>query len=101
VAELLGRDPAHGDEVRRELDLAAPDHAVLLADWIAELAYLAESEGFVPSAVERIDVAGDSVSATVAGRRGDPPHLVKAVTYHRLEFERGGAGWRGRVVLDV
>ena len=74
---------------------------MLLADWIAELAYLAESEGLVARGVERVELAGDSISATVTGERGDPPHLVKAVTYHRLEFERAGERWRARVVLDV
>jgi SHS2 domain-containing protein len=37
----------------------------------------------------------------VGGRRGEPPHRVKAVTYHRLAFERRGAGWTATVVLDV
>ena len=74
---------------------------MLLADWIAELAYLAESEGLVAHRAERIDLGGDSISATVAGERGEPSHLVKAVTYHRLEFERAGARWHARVVLDV
>ena len=41
------------------------------------------------------------VRAEVAGGLGAPPPLVKAVTYHRLEFSAHGAGYRARVVLDV
>ncbi len=89
------------DEVEREIYLTAPDRAVLLADWLSELAYLAESERFVARRLERVERDGDSLSATVTGRFGDPPHLVKAVTYHRLEFARHDGGWRARVVLDV
>jgi SHS2 domain-containing protein len=55
----------------------------------------------VPGSVARLELEGNVLGATVAGHRGEPPHLVKAVTYHRLEFEPGGEGWRARVVLDV
>jgi len=37
----------------------------------------------------------------VVGHRGTPPHLIKAVTLHRLVFEPDDGGWRARVVLDV
>lgn len=41
------------------------------------------------------------VRARIRGHTGDPPHLVKAVTYHALDFEQADGGWRARVVLDV
>jgi SHS2 domain-containing protein len=41
------------------------------------------------------------LTAELLGVRGDPPHLVKAATYHRLALEPGGSGWRATVVLDV
>ncbi len=34
-------------------------------------------------------------------RHGAPPHLVKAVTQHRLALARDGAGWRALALLDV
>jgi SHS2 domain-containing protein len=37
----------------------------------------------------------------VSGTRASPPHLVKAVTYHRLEMHEQDGTWRARVVLDV
>jgi len=37
----------------------------------------------------------------VAGVLGEPPPLVKAVTYHRLAFEPSGERYVARVVLDV
>ena len=101
LSELLGREPPEGAAVRRDLDLAAPDRAAMLADWLAELAYLAESDGFVPEQVERFELGRNRLSATVGGHLGEPPHLVKAVTYHRLEFGGAGHEWRARVVLDV
>ena len=82
------------------LELAAGDRAALLADWLAELAFLAEAERFVPERLASLELAGAALRARVEGRRGDPPHLVKAATYHRLSFERAGDGWRATVVLD-
>ena len=102
VAELLGvHTPSSTTE--RELTANAPDRPTLLAAWIEELVFLAESEGFVATRIESIDVSERSVRATVAGVLGEPPPLIKAVTYHRLEFApraRGG-GYGARVILDV
>jgi SHS2 domain-containing protein len=74
--------------------------SALLATWLDELVFLAETEGLVP---ERADLAleGLELSALVRGRRGDPRPLVKAVTLHRLRLKHEDGVWRGRVVLDV
>jgi len=90
-----------GDAVRHEIELAGDDRALLLADWLGELVFLAEVEQFVPERLAAIELAGDRLRATVAGRRDHPRELVKAVTLNGLEFERRGQVWHGRVVLDV
>jgi SHS2 domain-containing protein len=46
-------------------------------------------------------VGGGGLAARVHGTVGDPPHVVKAVTYHRLAFEPRGDAWHATVVLDV
>ena len=100
LAELLGVDRTRGDETRW-VAVEASDRPALLAAWIEELVFLAETEGFVATRIESIDVSERSVRATVAGVLGEPPPLVKAVTYHRLAFEPAGDGYLARVVLDV
>ena len=74
-----------GDAVVREIALNSRDRPTLLAEWLGELAYLAEAR----------------LSATVAGQIGPAPHLVKAVTYHRLEMREEDQAWRARAILDV
>ena len=103
LAELLGEEatPAGRKLERRSLLVSAPDRPALLAAWLEELVFLAESEGFVAEQAERIELTEDAVRAELEGHLGDPPPLVKAVTYHRLEFEPSDHGYRGRVVLDV
>jgi SHS2 domain-containing protein len=100
LAELLG--DGGGDRVTRELELEAREPALLLVEWLGELVYLSEAERFVPERVASLALGDGSLHATVEGHLGEPAHLVKAVTLHRLELrEVDTVGWRGRVVLDV
>jgi SHS2 domain-containing protein len=103
MRDLLGSAEAamQNKEERRRVRLTGPDRPALLADWLSELAFLAESDGFVPRGIESIELEGNRLTAELLGVRGDPPHLVKAATYHRLVFERRDGGWRANVVLDV
>jgi SHS2 domain-containing protein len=98
---LAGEGEASGEALSRAVELAGSDRAALLADWLAELAILGETEGLVPERLRGLELGDDGLSATVDGREGAPSHLVKGATYHRLAFERSGAGWFARVVLDV
>lgn len=98
--ELLG-DGHRFDRVRREVSVYARERSVLLLEWLDELVFLAETEDLVPIEVERMELSDGGLVASVRCDRGDPRHLVKGATYHRLAFERCGGGFRARVVLDV
>jgi SHS2 domain-containing protein len=104
MRELLAGDEhvaAGGEAVSRQVELAGSDRAALLADWLAELAVLGETEGLVPEGLRDLELTGDGVRATVEGHSGSPSHLVKGATYHRLAFEPSDGDWFARVVLDV
>ena len=104
LAELLtGPDGGEsgGEQVSFQVAVDAPDRPALLAEWLSELAYLAEREGLVPERASGLNVADGHAEAAVTGRRGRPPHLVKAVTYHRLAFEPADGGYVARAILDV
>jgi SHS2 domain-containing protein len=100
LRELMEDDSRETGETR-ELDIAAADRATLLAECLGELIFYAETEDFVPIELGRFELGATRLSTTVHGHRGRPPHLVKAVTYHRLAFDRSAGGWRATVVLDV
>ena len=103
LSELLHRDEesVDGEAVTHEVTIEADDRAVLLAAWLEELVFLAETEATIPEGVRFEVLDGSGLRAHVDRRRGRPPHLVKAVTYHRLTFDPHGDGWRATVVLDV
>ena len=88
--------------VTHELELEAAESSMLLVEWLSELVYLSEAEQFVPARIASLELADGRLRATVEGHRGEPRHLVKAVTLHRLALRQDEAGgWHARVVLDV
>jgi SHS2 domain-containing protein len=96
-----GEEETDTEPARHTVRVSAPDRATLLAEWLSELVYLAEIEGFVPTRAERLELTGNALEATAVGRRASPPHLVKAVTYHRLAIWEEDETWRARVIFDV
>jgi SHS2 domain-containing protein len=100
IAEVLGESDAAETVVRR-IAVSAPDQAALLADWLTELVWLAERECLIPRRLTDFDSDGETARGSVELLRGQPRELVKAVTYHGLECQREGDGWRASVVFDV
>jgi SHS2 domain-containing protein len=101
LGELL-REHRRGEPVTHRVSVGAADLPALLAEWLGELVYLAETDGFVPERVMEMELVDNRLNAVVAGQRTTPQSLVKGVTYHRLEFERDGENaWHARVILDV
>ncbi len=101
LAELMGRDD-RSEPAQHVIEVAAPDRASLLVEWLTEALFLAEVERFVPERVASFELAGNRLHATVDGHVCRPRHLVKAVTLNSLEFlQRESGAWHGRVVLDV
>ncbi len=98
---LMGVNLVSGGRIERRLELEADGPEDLLVDFLGELLYLLESEG----------IAFNELSLKVDGRRlralleGGPIAArgkeIKAVTYHRLEVQRGDCGLQTRVVFDV
>jgi SHS2 domain-containing protein len=99
-AELVG-DGRPGEPVSRQVALAGQDRAVLLAQWLDELEFLAETEELVPDGLQEIAFSPHGIRATIRCHRDQPRSIVKGVTYHRLTFERVSDGYRATVILDV
>jgi SHS2 domain-containing protein len=91
---------ADGDPARHELDLEAPDRGALLVTLLEELIFLADTERFVPDRME-LRVEQNRLVGTLEGRRTRIDPIMKAATYHGLQFERTDGVWNARVVFDV
>jgi len=100
LCELL-EPGSPADLEERTVSVRAGDRAALLAAWLEELVYLAESEGFVACSLGEARLSPDALETTVSGRLAEPRPIIKAVTYHRLTFESRGDGYAASVVFDV
>jgi SHS2 domain-containing protein len=105
AAEKLPSSCASGpgpvEERRVELHADAID--TLLARWLQELLYQYDVHGLIPAEMEFEALADTRLVARVGLTPAhDPPaRELKGVTYHGLEVERAGAGWRGQVIFDI
>ncbi|MBW3539847.1 MAG: archease [Planctomycetes bacterium] len=82
---------------------AEPEY--LLFDWLNELLYRFETEGFLPAEFE-VSIGAEGLKAVVRGEAANPArhrmaHEVKAITYHRLSVEQTKGGWRAELIVDI
>lgn len=94
---------------QRTIELGSPDLEYLYFDWLSELLFLFESEGWL-TAEASVEVTGNSLCGTVGGEtfgeeRHRRSHEVKAITYHELSVvqqERDGKPfWQAEVIVDI
>src|ERR1019366_1073982 len=73
----------------------------LLVNWLSELIYLHDAEGWLFRDFEIVDLKDDSLSAIARGEKFERPRHqvklhVKAITYHQLALEKTAEGWRAQ-----
>ena len=82
------------------------DPPSLLVNWLSELLYLQDAEGWLFRDFTVNSLADTLLTAAARGEKRDPARhqlkrLVKAVTYHQLGLEQTAAGWRAQVYVDI
>lgn len=96
-----------GPQERVPLEARAPDQQSLLVNWLSEILYLQDTEGWLFRDFEIDGLRDHSVSAAGRGERFEPGRhhmklLVKAITYHQLALEKTVDGlWRAQVYVDI
>jgi SHS2 domain-containing protein len=102
LAELMLEGPPGAETVTDRVVVTAPDRAALLAAWIDELIFRAETRKavFTRFVVERIDER--EIAAEIRGI-AEPviKTAVKAATFHGLSVAEEDGHWVASVVLDV
>jgi SHS2 domain-containing protein len=93
---------------RQELALRAEasDIPGLLVNWLSEILYRFDAEGWLFRDFEFDKLSGHSLAAVARGekfdrRRHQVKLLVKAVTYHQLDLRETAKGWRAQVYVDI
>ena len=82
------------------------DREDVLVNWLREVLYAAQSEGFAPKAARVTSVGPTLATGELFGEAFDPARHVrreelKGVTHHGVQIEEGPDGLHARVVVDV
>ena len=90
----------------RGISVKAKGLEELLVNWLNELLYLFETQGFLFRRFEVLDLGEYFIEAVACGERLDEGHhailrTIKATTYHQLHVTEGKAGWEARVIFDL
>jgi SHS2 domain-containing protein len=102
IVELEKIDPR--EEVF--VNVQGPDPESVLVNWLSELLFLHDAEGWLFRDFEIRNLQNDSLSARARGEKFEPERhqvnmLVKAITYHQLALEKTARGWRAQVYVDI
>ncbi len=88
------------------VEVAGPDPPSLLVNWLSEVLYLMDSEGWLFREFDVQRLEDHSLSALGRGEkfergRHQAKVLVKAITYHQLALDETPQGWRAQVFVDI
>jgi SHS2 domain-containing protein len=88
-----------------EFSLKADSTEDLLVDWLRELLFHHETQGFLFISAEIEEISNTTLKVKLAGRtRGpeeEPEIEIKAVTYHQLSIQKNDAGYAVTIVFDI
>jgi len=94
------------ESAERPLQIAGADLDDLWVNYLRELLYLFDGQGFLVRTVQILTIGNKHLSAVVKGEPyRETTHEIlteiKAITYHQARAERTPAGWQGRFIVDV
>lgn len=91
---------------KRPFAVEGSDREDLLINFLREILYMYNGEGFLLKECSISEIDGRHVIGAVSGEMFDQKKHritveIKAVTYHQVEVEKTPHGWKGRVIFDV
>ena len=103
-SELIGRGSIINDKIKKNIEVSGKDNESLLYNFIEELIYLLDADGFVVSKCE-VTILGNKLNALVYGDSVENYKnldYVKAATYAEMYVrEIKKEKWEAQVVVDV
>jgi SHS2 domain-containing protein len=90
----------------KSFSLSAGSVEELLRDWLSELNYLNQVEGWLFGSFDIRELSGSRLAADARGEKFDPERHrisreIKAVTYHDLMVDCSDSGCVARVLFDI
>ena len=94
------------EEERRALAVTGADAEQLLVNWLSEILYYMDAEGWAFTRFDITECSPTAIAAEGWGERRDPASrtravAVKAVTYHQLAVRETADGFEATVYFDI
>jgi SHS2 domain-containing protein len=88
------------------INVNGPDPPSLLVNWLNEILYLFDTEGWLLCDCVVREQSDNAISALAHGEKFDRARhqvklQVKAITYHQLALEETRGCWRAQVYVDI
>jgi len=89
--------------VKKEIEVEGTDNENLLHNFLEEILFLFESQGFILSKVKKLKIANNKLTGELVGDNGkyEIKNDIKAVTYHEMFVKKINGKFVSQVVLDV
>ncbi len=106
LTSLLTSEPAVHGNTEIEVVLEGVDREQLIVDWLREILFRNQVDGFVLADADIEELTENRIKARLSGCRAleqdaEPGIEIKAVTYHGLSIDRTDDGYRARILFDV
>jgi SHS2 domain-containing protein len=106
LMEMIAGDAKADPREEKILEPTATDSGELLVNWLNEILFLFETQGFFPADFKIEDAGEEHLRARVRGEPFDPQRHqvereVKSVTYHMLKVEPANGKWLAEVYVDL
>lgn len=104
--EIIAPENDFSPERKMNISVQGANSEELLVNWLSELNFLLQAEGFALAKIESLEFKKNMLKAVVSGEEFDPERHsieveIKAVTYHMLEVKKTQKGWTARVIFDI
>ncbi len=95
-----------GTGISRCVLVNADDVDMLMVSWLSEINYFFQTEQYLPSKVDIVNMEKTSMTAVLDGDMVRPSETpvetdIKAVTYHKLYVRETEHGWSARIIFDI
>lgn len=106
VSDIISRGKKIKPTLKKEIEVSGDDYESLLYNFIDELIYLVDAEGFVPSNAEINVWEGKKIArGTLYGDKTEnykELDHIKSATYAEMFMKKvKGKGWQAQAVVDV
>jgi SHS2 domain-containing protein len=106
IVELTTDAKRIAPDLEKRFTVEGADQTDLFINYLREVLYLINGEGFLPRGVSIDEFHSRRLTATLRGeyfntKKHRINKEIKAVTYHQAAVTETEKGWKGRVIFDV